>query len=199
MPFFSRRIGLSDAGRAVPILGGARATGRAGAFTVGAVNIQTKRDDRGGTPSTNCSVLRLSRDILQRSSIGAIVVNRSVALNERGANQTYGLDGVFSFFQNLQVNTFMAQTRTPGLTGDAGSYRAQLDYNADRYGVVLEQLSVGRNFNPEVGYVRRKDFRRNNAEFRFSPRPRRSKVVRKYNYEGSIDRFVRGDGVLETR
>ena len=44
--FFSRQIGLSQ-GQAVPVLGGARLTGRAGPFSIGALNIQTD-DDAGG-------------------------------------------------------------------------------------------------------------------------------------------------------
>ena len=38
--FFSRRIGLSE-GKAVPVQAGARLTGKAGPFTVGALNVQT--------------------------------------------------------------------------------------------------------------------------------------------------------------
>ena len=41
--FFSRQIGLSQ-GQAVPVIGGVRLTGRAGAYSIGALNIQT--DDK---------------------------------------------------------------------------------------------------------------------------------------------------------
>lgn len=43
---------------------------------------------------------------------------------------------------------------------DEISYRAQLDYNSDRYGVQVERLVVGGDFNPEVGFLRRDDFDR---------------------------------------
>ena len=45
IPFFSRRIGLSDTGQPIPILGGARLTGRQGDYTLGLLNIQTERFD----------------------------------------------------------------------------------------------------------------------------------------------------------
>ena len=66
--FFSRRIGLSDAGEAIPILAGTRLTGRMGAYSMGALNIQQREEGR--TPSTNFTALRMRRDILANSDIG---------------------------------------------------------------------------------------------------------------------------------
>jgi len=200
MPFFSRRIGIDDDGRAVPILGGGRVTGRAGKYSVGLVNIQTREDRALSEPSTNFSVMRVRRDILRRSNVGAMVINRAEYGRSRRSNQTYGVDGVFSFFQNLNLNSYFAKTQTPELRGEDRSYRAQLEYNADRYGLTLEHMLIGEDFNPEVGYVRRKNARRNMAEVRFSPRPRSSAVVRKYEYSLGIDHYDRAtDGMLETR
>jgi hypothetical protein len=201
LPFFSRRIGIdNDTKRAVPIIGGGRLTGRAGAYSVGVVNIQTKRDRLSGQPSTNFAVVRVRRDILRRSNIGVLAVNRSAYGSRHSANQTFGADGVFSFFQSLNINTFAVGTRTPGLRENANSYRVQLDYNADRYGLVLENMMIGKHFNPEAGYVRRTDVRRNMAQVRFSPRPRSSRFVRRYEYSASIDQFMRqSTGELDTR
>ena len=156
LPFFSRRIGIDDeTKRAVPIIGGGRLTGRAGAYSVGVVNIQTREDRLSNQPTTNFAVLRVRRDILRRSNIGVLVVNRSAYGSRRSSNQTFGADGVFSFFEYLNINTFFAGTRTPGLRENANSYRVQVDYNADRYGLVLENMMIGKDFNPEAGYVRR--------------------------------------------
>ena len=200
IPFFSRRIGINDRGQPVPILGGGRLTGRVGDYSIGMVNIQTRQDDLSGQPSTNFAVLRLRRDILRRSNIGVIAVNRSANGTRLSGNQTYGVDGLFSFFENLNINTYLARTQTPRLRGNDGSYRVQLEYNADRYGIILEDMMVGEHFNPETGYVRRKDIHRNIANFRFSPRPRSSDTVRKYEFSGGVDQFARvSDGLLETR
>lgn len=196
--FYSRRIGLEN-GREVPILGGARLTGRVGAMSIGVIDMQTRDEPAAGAEASNFLVLRVKRDILRRSAIGLLVTSRSVAQNGIGSNQTMGLDGTFGFFQNLSLNTFVARTASEGLTGDDLSYRAQLDYAADRYGVQLERLSIGNHFNPEVGFVRRTDIRRNFALFRFSPRPRSSKVVRKVTTTGSITYTENGAGRLETR
>jgi hypothetical protein len=59
---------------------------------------------------------------------------------------------------------------TPGLDGEDTSYRAQFDYPADRYGIQLERMNIGDNFNPEVGFVRRDDMTRSFGSFRFRAR-----------------------------
>jgi hypothetical protein len=196
--FFSRRIGLSDDGP-VPILGGGRLTGRVGPYSVGAVHIRTRKDPVSGDLPTDFSVFRIKRDILRRSSIGALFTRRSVSVAGTGSNETFGADGLFSFFQNLNINSYVARTRTPGLSGDDTSYRAQLDYNADRYGLQIERMRVDKDFNPEVGYARRNDFRRSFAMARFSPRLASSTTVRKLAWDASYDHFVNGQGRLDTR
>ena len=73
--FYSRRIGLEN-GVVVPIVGGGRVTGKIGPFDVGALNIQTDDETISGAEATNFTVVRLKRDILRRSSVGAIFTNR---------------------------------------------------------------------------------------------------------------------------
>lgn len=196
--FFSRRIGLSE-GRPIPIQAGGRLTGRSGPYTIGAVNIQTGDEPRFGATSTNFSVVRVRRDILRRSTIGIMATNRSVSLAGDGSNQTFGVDAMLPLHEEMVINSFYATTRTPGLSGGESSYRAQLDYPADRYGIQLEHMTVGRNFNPEVGFLRRRDFRRNYAELRFSPRPKAIEAIRKVSWQGSFDYITDTNGRLETR
>ena len=196
--FYSRQIGL-DQGQEVPIDVGGRLTGRVGAFSLGLLNIQTDDAPEAGAVATNFSVVRLKRDLLRRSSIGAIFTRRSISTRGPGSNETYGVDGTFAFYENLSMNTYWATTRTPGLRDDDVSYRAQLDYAGDRYGVQLEQLVVGENFNPEVGFLRRADFERSFGSVRFSPRPQSIAAIRKLSWEGQIDYITDRDGVLETR
>ncbi|MGH9146387.1 MAG: DUF5916 domain-containing protein, partial [Vicinamibacterales bacterium] len=185
--FYSRRIGLND-GREVPLLVGGRLTGRAGRYSLGMLNIQTGEEEQTGAQSTNFGVVRLKRDVLRRSSVGLLLTNRSVEMSGTGANRSYGIDGTFAFFENLEINTYWAKTDTDGLdTGVNTSYRAQLDYPGDRYAVQLERLRIGNSFNPEIGFLRRDDMARDYARFRFSPRPRGRSAIRKYVYEGWVD------------
>jgi hypothetical protein len=196
--FFSRRIGLTG-GQPVSIPAGVRLNGRAGAYSIGAINIQTADDEGVGAAGTNFSVLRLRRDILRRSTVGFIATSRSTSAIAPGSNQVVGVDTMLPLYREMTIHSFYALSRTQGLTGGAASYRAQFDYPADRYGLQVEHLTVGRNFNPEVGFVRRQDFRRNFAQGRFSPRPRGNALVRKLTFQGSFDHITNTAGRLETR
>ncbi|MCZ6769447.1 MAG: DUF5916 domain-containing protein [Acidobacteria bacterium] len=112
--FHSRRIGLAR-GLPVPLLGGARLTGRAGPYYLGLMNIQT-RSDRD-IPANNFSIVRVRRNILGNSDIGAIFLNRQSRLPE-DYNRSYGADVNFLFFdQRLSASAMLARTQTPGREG----------------------------------------------------------------------------------
>lgn len=87
------------------------------------------------------------------------------------------------------------------MSGGDSSYSASLSYNHDRYGLQAEHLYVGPNFSPEVGFLRREDFRRTFGQFRFSPRPapNRFRSVRRFVYGANVEYFENGAGVVETR
>ena len=197
--FYSRRIGLND-GHEVPLNAGGRLTGRAGKYSVGFLNIQTGEERQTNARDTNFSVIRLKRDVLRRSSVGVLFTNRTKSTVGSGGNQSYGLDGTFAFYENLQINTYWARTETEGLSGEGDdSYRGQLDYSGDRYTVQVERLKIGDNFNPEVGFLRRDDIVRDYARFKFSPRPRNRSAIRKYVYDGAIQYIEDVAGRLESR
>jgi hypothetical protein len=199
--FYSRRIGLNQ-GREVPLLAGGRMTGRVGRYTLGVLNAQTDNEEEElplAAEATNFSVVRLRRDILRRSAIGVMATGRSVALSGVGSNVAYGADGQFLFFENLAINTYWARTETEGRSGSDISYRAELNQNGDRYGLQLERLVVGEDFNPELGFLARTNFRRSFAQARFSPRPRRFPSVRRFRYQAGINYVESGEGRLETR
>ena len=199
--FYSRRIGL-DGGEVVPILGGGRVTGKIGQFDVGALSISTDDKALGGAESNNFTVARVKRDILRRSAIGGMFTNRSVAVSGDGASQTYGVDGTFAFYENIQMLGYYARTETPDpdVIGENTSYQAKFEYGADRYGMQVDHLLVEDDFSPEVGFLRRDNFRRTFVEGRFSPRPRSIDSVRQFRFIGSVDYILTADtDLLETR
>ncbi|MEE2638674.1 MAG: DUF5916 domain-containing protein, partial [Acidobacteriota bacterium] len=197
--FYSRRIGL-ERGTVVPILGGGRVTGKVGSFDVGALNIQADDEVVSDSESTNFTVVRVKRDLFRRSSVGGLVTNRSVSAVGNGASQTYGADGTFSFYENVSFLGYLARTQTPGLGSRDRSYQGQFTYAGDRYGLQAEHLLVEDNFLPEVGFVRRDNFRRSFGSARFSPRPTSIEAIRQFRFEGGIDYIVTADaGVVETR
>ena len=195
--FFSRRIGLSG-NRAVPIVAGGRMTGKVDRYTLGLLTIQTADAPQAGAPPTNFAVVRASRDILRRSAIGVMFTNRSRSTIAAGSNQVYGLDARFAFFNTLSLQSYVARTRTNGLEEDL-SYRTHLDYAGDLFGVQLERLVVGEEFNPEVGFVSRSDMRKYSSVLRYSPRPESIESIRKLLFEGRFNYIENNAGVLETR
>ena len=197
--FYSRRIGLSGA-RAIPIMAGGRLSGRVGNFTVGLLDIESDSVEGAAIPSTDFSVIRVKRDILRRSYVGALFTSRSVSQSGTGTSQAYGVDAGFNLKTNLTVNAFLAKTDTPGRTSRDTSYRGNIDYAADRYGALVESLTINPNFNPEIGFVRRPDMRRTYGQFRFSPRPRqRTSRVRKYFYNGTVERITSTKGQVQNK
>ena len=197
--FFSRRIGLQD-GQIIPITAGGRVTGKVGPFDVGVLNIQTRDEATSGAESTNFTVVRMKRDILRRSTVGGIFTNRSNSLLGVGSSQVYGVDGRLAFHDDFSFIGYFAKTETPAGNSEDLSYQGGFDYTGDQYGLSLGQLVVEDNFIPEVGFVRRDNFRRRLASARFSPRPRSIDLIRRFVFSGRLEHFVTADeGVLETR
>ena len=197
--FYSRRIGL-DAGRPVKIDGGGRLSGRIGRSTFGALDIQAEGAGTALSRASNFTVVRMKRDVLRRSTIGLLFTGRSASQLGSGRNDTFGVDSQLNFFTFLTINSYWARTRTDAISnGDNTSYRGQLLYSGDRYGAQLEHVAVGRDFNPEVGFVRRGDIHRSFGQFRFSPRPKSIRSVRKFSYTASLLYVENGAGRVENR
>lgn len=196
--FYSRRIGLEGAS-AVPIGLGGRLAGRVGPYSIGALNISTDRRSSPAVAATNFTVLRVRRDVMQRSSVGALLTHRSQSRVATGGNQVVGLDGTFVLSQNATLGGYLAHSRTTGQSRDAISYRANVNYGADRYGLQLDRTVVGDGFNPEVGFLRRSQFRSNYGSLRFSPRPRQNATIRQYFYESTLDYTTNNRNQLESR
>ena len=184
--FYSRRIGLTDAGRVVPVTGGARLSGKAGLWSIGALNIETDDDESARAERTNFTVMRVKRNVLHRSTIGGIFTHRSVSAVSPGGNDAFGLDANFAFIENLYLTSFVSHTSTENRPGDDWSYQGGVNWDGDRYAFTLDHMAVQKNFNPEVGFVRREDFRRSFAEARFSPRTKNNTLIRQWVYQGRV-------------
>jgi len=196
--FFSRRIGLS-AGQAVPVIAGGRVTGKSGPFDIGALAITTGEKPSADAVTTTFSALRVRRNILRRSSVGMIATGRWPATSGAGDNGAAGIDADLRFYENIQTNFYWARTSSPGLSDDAGSYRAKFEYGGDRYGFSADRVVVEANFNPEVGFIRRTDFALNTAGVRFSPRVRRG-PIRQISWNANLEYITDASGdTLEDR
>ena len=195
--FFSRQIGLEES-QAVPIVAGGRLSGRMGAYSLGLLQIRTGDFTPADAVATGFSVLRLKRDIFDRSNVGVIFTRRAPPLNGSGENLVYGLDTDLNLAQDLRVNAFWARSETPGLGSEDQAYRTRFNFASDRYGVQLERMVVEEDFSPEIGFLSRENFERSFAQVRFSPRPG-FWAIRKVSFLGSFDYITDTAGTLETR
>ncbi len=192
--FFSRRIGLSPERELIPIVGGAKLTGRVGAYTLGIINMQT--DSHEGAPGRNNSVFRIKRDLFGRSSVGAMFTYRGAG--EGGDhNRVYGVDGNFAFAENLDIQTFVAKSETPTLMGDDWAAFGRIRWDSDFVLLGAEHFLVQRNFNAELGFVPRRDQRMTSIQAGIRPRPD-SGVIRQFVFRSRLDLTQNQEGKQES-
>jgi hypothetical protein len=165
--FFSRRIGLTEDRRPVPLLGGGKLTGRAAGFDVGLLNVQT--DDVEQTPGANYTVIRARRNVLARSNVGMFVSNRQSSRSD--FNRVVGADANFTLLKNTDLAGFLGKSWTPGRSGNDWVGRAKYNWMTDLHEVFFEHLYVGPEFQHDVGFVRRRGVQRSDAVAVWEPRP----------------------------
>lgn len=166
--FFSRRIGIDESRRQVPIDAGARISGKVGPYQIGFLNMQT-RDVDGRAPANNYTVARFTRELPNRSSIGVIGVNRQATTrfgDSAPFNRTFGADANIGLGRYGNWFNYVAKTQSPDLDGSEHAYSSRFDYDDSTHRISLGFLEVGRNFNPEVGFVRRAGFRKISYAYR---------------------------------
>lgn len=198
--FFSRRIGIVS-GEQVAIDGGLRLSGKVGSATnVGFLYMADAGLD-DVAPQNDYMVARVNQELPNRSSIGALVVSRQgdgslLPPGAKDENRTYAIDGRWGVGKNLLFDGWYSKTDTPGLTGDDYAYSTKMSYDSSTWSAQLGYGEVREDFNPEVGFLLRDDYKR--AEFY---------VMRRYRPEGAllevrphirIRNFWDLDGFMET-
>jgi hypothetical protein len=159
--FFSRRIGIGPEGELVPIQAGARLTGKAGAYNVGIMNMQTD-DWEGVAPANNFTVGAIGREFPNRSSVKALFINRSATGDLAGPsdwNRTWGFEGQLGVGPAWTFRGFAARTETPGAADREHSFDVYSEYRTLKTRFWADYTEVGGDFNPEVGFLLRSDYR----------------------------------------
>jgi hypothetical protein len=198
--FFSRRIGIGPEGEVVPILAGARLSGKLGGFDVGLLDMQT-RTLEGVTPANNFAVARVSRELPNRSRVGAMVVNRQGTgdLSPSGdRNLTFGADGRWGLGRYGALEGYVAKTDTPGLAGDDHAYNLRASLNAPSWTLEGGYTEVGEDFNPEVGFLERRGYRKPQGLILYRYRPRHFLGLLELRPHVSYEGYWKPDGFQET-
>jgi hypothetical protein len=198
LPFFSRRIGLDENGAEVPILAGAKLTGRAGKYGIGILDVVT--DESGDLERQNLFASRITRDVGEQSTIGLIATHG----NPRGGpdNTVYGVDGTwrtsrFRGDKNLILNGILLRADSEDLSGDEGAMSLSLFAPSDTWSFDLAALEIQKNFVPALGFVPRTDIRRYSGEVVYEPRPEWD-GVRQLEFSLQSAVFTDTDDELET-
>ncbi|MEX2234667.1 MAG: DUF5916 domain-containing protein [Cyclobacteriaceae bacterium] len=158
--FFTRRIGIGPEGEVVPIIGGARVSGKINDTNIGLLNLFT--DDRAdlGIEKNNFTVARINHQLAQRSSIGGIFVNRQSLDTAENFNRTFALDGKWGLGKKATVSGYYAKTETPGMELNEQAFKVLGTYEWNGLRGTAGYSEVGEGFNPEIGFLLRSAYRK---------------------------------------
>jgi len=173
-PFFSRRIGVSrdestgqNISSAIPL--GARVSGKVNDnLRVGVLSIQVADDESASLPSYNYSMVSLQQKVFTRSNISAFLVNKQTFQDPEEYSdslynewdRTFGVDyNIASADNKVTGKVFYHQNIRQDQVDSTFSTGMELRYNVPEWSLNMRAQAVGANYDPEVGFVRRRDFR----------------------------------------
>ena len=197
--FFSRRIGLTDAGAQTPLYGGLRVTGRAGKVGLGALSMQSEgTDDR---PGQNYSVARVRRDIFGNADVGAIVMSRQSAGDGNDYNRVVGVDANFRVLKSLSLNGFAARSDTPGETRGQGTAKGSIGWEDSKLRLQYSLMNIEEGFKADMGFVRRTGVTRHFVDWASFLQPEwlRARGIRQVQPHARAFYYYSPNGDLATR
>ena len=160
--FFSRRIGIGNNGSLVPIIGGARLSGKVNQTNIGFLTMFTDEVQEAGIEKNNFTVARVNHDFGEsRSSLGGIFINRAgLGDTEDDYNRVYAIDGKWGLGQKAEITGFVAKSSTIGIDENDHAFKLSANYNWDGWNILAGYTEVGEGFNPEVGFLQRSAFKK---------------------------------------
>lgn len=202
--FFSRRIGLSDDGAPIPVIGGGRFTGRSGAYEMGFLNMQTEdapelSGDNLAANGDNFTVARVRRNVFGYSDVGVMFINRSNMSTDH-YNRAFGVDANFRITPEIDISGYAAKTATKGLSGDDLAARIAWSYNGRLWQIRNAYSTLQDNFNPEVGFAPRIGVKRASGLLGYHYRPSWGQsFLREINPHVEFDYFADQEDVVVSR
>ena len=188
--FFSRRIGLED-----QILAGARLTGQLGPVSGGVLNIETGEGmgDLLGSGSANNTVARVRTTPLPRATVGAILTNLQ---QDTTYNRALGVDAQVRFWSSSQFNAWVTNVWDSDSTLNDAAGHVRLRLQNDLYGAQATFTSVGENYAPALGFVRRRNMRQYTGRLSYSPLVEWAALpmIRRLDIQGDYDYIEGQDG-----
>ncbi|MCB1230933.1 MAG: carbohydrate binding family 9 domain-containing protein [Verrucomicrobiae bacterium] len=201
LPFFSRRIGLSDTGEVVPLLGAAKVAGQVGPYEVGFIDAYL--EEHGDIAAKNVFAGRISRDIFKQSSAGLIFTGGDP--NSANDNTLIGSDFRFRTTEfrgdkTLEANLYVLgnQVETESDSEFKPAWGVGLDYPNDLFNANARVYEIARDFHPSLGFVPRTDVRAWKSNWSVRPRPAAIDSIRQFRFTYGNEIYTDLSDNLET-
>jgi hypothetical protein len=171
-PFFSRKLGLSESGEPVDIEYGAKLSGRAGRWNIGALAIHQGEFDT--VEPGDVFVGRISANVLGESAVGIIMTD-----GDPQSNLDSTLAGADFRYRNsrlpggrlLEGQAWAQQTDTEGVDGEDRAFGLGISMpNSRGWRGAFSTREIEENFDPAVGFVDRAGIRDYALDFGFQNR-----------------------------
>jgi hypothetical protein len=188
--FHSRRIGLSNEGAPIPLVLGAKLTGKVRDVDLGVLGARTGEED--GIPGETFGVVRFRREMLSRSYVGAIATARD---GPGHASTVLGADARFVLKRHLALSALAARA-DDGSSGPQWARHLGAEWDDDFLALRAVHLGIDRLFRPTLGFVRRRD---RQTEFAFSVGPRPGGAFRQIEFGPELVLNHDEEGVLHSR
>ena len=181
-PFFSRRIGVTrdqSTGQNIQnkIDAGFRLSGKINDnLRMGLLDMKSAAIPSINEPAYNFSVLSLQQRVFGRSNLGFILTNKD-AIGVKDFNRVTGLDYNLASKNNVWNGKFFyMKSFDPLKSNDNAAYGSTMFYNKRFFESRQSLYYIGKNFNPEVGYLRRAGFYRFAGYFSPKYYPKNGKI-----------------------
>ena len=158
-PFFTRRIGLDEAGQPIPILFGARLSGNVDKhWRLGVMNISTRKTDE--QLAQNYSAVAFQRRVLKRSAIKGIVTNRQGFDEGKFQGDDYGRNASLELNYSSEDGSIFAWTSyhhsfAPNVSDKAYMYSLGGGWNSRNFEFFVDYFAIGSNYQADMGFLAR--------------------------------------------
>ncbi|MFT4638234.1 MAG: hypothetical protein ACI8T1_001553 [Verrucomicrobiales bacterium] len=202
VPYFTRRIGLSDDGDILPITLAGKVAGRVGDYEIGLTHARLQ--GRHGLGNQQVTSGRIVRHFGEQSSLGVLATAGNP--NSDGDNVLLGADYRFrtsDFLGDkfLQSDIFALGTSNddPDLGNQSDyAYGFSLSYPNEPLYLSLKYMEIGEDFNPALGFVRRQGVRAYATTSSYTLRQGDSSWLREYRIGLDTEHFTSLDNLLDS-
>lgn len=185
MPFYSRRIGLTEDGDEVPIRAGLRVAGRSGPWDLGLLAVDTDDLSSEGVPAGQQFVFRPAYRMNREMSIGGLFTSGDPSTDVR--NQVLGADFRFSRSEiipghRFAMNLFGLRGVDDATASRSVAWGAEGLLKSDDWEYSLKTYASQPDFNPGLGFVLRPGERYQYGRIQWEPRPSGESPFRKFSF-----------------